>query len=810
MDQQQEPNFQDVITETMMDCEELRQQIKNTNAKITTDILLSGREDLDILFENLAGMNHQLHSAGHTASISTDELQMQKDLFSHCQLKVAQITQLFLERILASPEPAEDDSKQPDDENEQQSKQQQLEVERRDFQASLARITELNLILCLETAGAGGEAQKKVKEIIEQYVAYQRQVLRERSKPSIARLVQERRDKASNPLVEMLPHSHVVTVILGQASALIHPLLAWMFSLPPPPPEGQPEENKLVEAIRQLCGDSVHVLDEQAQTLTKTVSDWFWEDRNVDDWMAKSNSEDSLMAEEKDHKYYLGELDGLVEEMAFVCQVLARYQALVEGFPKGQLQTIIEQELSPEWTWKYASLERFLATQQWKSALMLATPVHIVLGTSIQVPSVVEDAQYLSTRALERAASTRSTQAIGTVAHSVSSHVWSTDIHGGIHQALSDQIGCYVDESSVSKPKVEEPLRTSASTNSFASALLDALDDDIGKDSTSSSSINKKPARPPSSGPSSAGLLSSFVGGGGDGFQQIRINTVFCTLNGIHSASTACRSLVKFLDGLLENPETSDNPEEGQSAQQTNAMIQLAREELSHYGAAYDSMLKDQVKHVIREWCGDLHDPPKRKKGPCIPLLRNYFLNEIFELDSPAFNQAESDSRLEQELLGPLHESKFLQQLGDKCDAEVLFSIREELTLVLVELMLDCLLHSDPPKRFTDWGSLLLSKQVRLLQSFLSSLQDNSSSRDESQARHSKVSYEAWERLSQIATVLQLERPSDWILYQSTSVLTPDELRSAMHLRVDFSAEAINAVVGSTNRDTTAKARDGS
>jgi hypothetical protein len=67
---------------------------------------------------------------------------------------------------------------------------------------------------------------------------------------------------------------------------------------------------------------------------------------------------------------------------------------------------------------------------------MLATPVHIVLGTSIEVPSVVEDAQYLSTRALERAASTRSTQAIGTVAHSVSSHIWSIAISGGVHQAL--------------------------------------------------------------------------------------------------------------------------------------------------------------------------------------------------------------------------------------------------------------------------------------------------------------------------------------------------------------------------------------
>ena len=37
--------------------------------------------------------------------------------------------------------------------------------------------------------------------------------------------------------------------------------------------------------------------------------------------------------------------------------------------------------------------------------------VEIVMGTKIKVPSVVEDAQYLSTRGLKRAASTRSTTA---------------------------------------------------------------------------------------------------------------------------------------------------------------------------------------------------------------------------------------------------------------------------------------------------------------------------------------------------------------------------------------------------------------
>lgn len=51
-----------------------------------------------------------------------------------------------------------------------------------------------------------------------------------------------------------------------------------------------------------------------------------------------------------------------------------------------------------------------------------------------------------------------------------------------------------------------------------------------------------------------------------------------------------------------------------------------------------------------------------------------------------------------------------------------------------------------------------------------------------------------WERLSQVVTVLQLERPSDWSIYQATSVLTIDELRRTMNLRMEFSTDAVNAV----------------
>jgi len=85
-----------------------------------------------------------------------------------------------------------------------------------------------------------------------------------------------------------------------------------------------------------------------------------------------------------------------------------------------------------------------------------------------------------------------------------------------------------------------------------------------------------------------------------------------------------------------------------------------------------------------------------------------------------------------------------------------------------------------------------------MLQTFLNNLQEKSSSGNAMTQNviDSKASTEAWERLSQVATVLQLERPSDWTLYKPTSVLTKQDLRQAMQLRVDFSLDAISAVAG--------------
>ena len=105
------------------------------------------------------------------------------------------------------------------------------------------------------------------------------------------------------------------------------------------------------------------------------------------------------------------------------------------------------------------------------------------------------------------------------------------------------------------------------------------------------------------------------------------------------------------------------------------------------------------------------------------------------------------------------------------------------------------------PKRFTDWGSLLLSKQVRTVQNHVSNLMEKAAA-SEDQAILPILPQ--WERLLQVVTVLQLEKPSDWAFYQgATCCLLADKLERILRLRADFSSDAIAAVVASVKNETT-------
>ncbi|KAL3934272.1 MAG: hypothetical protein SGBAC_009974 [Bacillariaceae sp.] len=739
-------SFQDDFAAALMTTEELRQQLYTPQSQQQAPNPLRAEKVLSIR-HRMEDMMGQIYSLNPTDDVEAD-------LRKHCHQKASDVALQTLQYVVTKEE------KDPEVTN--------TELER-DCQGSIAKIAELNLILHQESEDA-------IRIVIETYTSYQRKVLRLRSKPSIARLVAFRQqetqiigEEEDDEESAKTQHSHVITTILAQASALIHPLIMWK--------SGLPED---LTNLNLLCTECIKTLDQQAQSLTKTVAGWCFEDRKIDEWMTKSANETRCLDD-------TSELDSLVDELAFCCQVFARYIELLDDH---STETIIK-DLHPEWTWKYASLERYLTTQQTLVAQQMAKPVQIVLGTPIHVPSVVEDAQFLSTRALDRAASTRSAQAIGTVAHSIANDVWSKDITTGVHHALVEQKGCW-EEPTVPEPTTP-PRGTPATpnSNSFAQALLGALDEDLQTNANERSTALSPPRpnrggvpQPPSSG-SFLGSISSSLGGG-ERMQQIRLDTYFCALNGMHSASVACSSLVSFLDSLL--PAEDDEAE-----QQVSAMTHLAREELFRYSGDYQHMMRDQASRVVNEFGGYLSEAPVYKGSHYIPVLRYYLERENYELaNAEELQKAEDDARLHNFLVVPFEESRLLKQFN-KCDDDVLKTICEQIAIVLVDLFLDCIFSQTIPKRFTDWGSLLLSKQVRTIKNYISGLMEASS-------EHAIPTLPQWERLSQIVTILQLEKPSDWSYYQGSSTLTPEEVERTMRLRIDFSPDVIASVVSNMKR----------
>ena len=122
------------------------------------------------------------------------------------------------------------------------------------------------------------------------------------------------------------------------------------------------------------------------------------------------------------------------------------------------------------------------------------------------------------------------------------------------------------------------------------------------------------------------------------------------------------------------------------------------------------------------------------------------------------------------------------------------------------EIVLQVLLNGH--KEFNEWGAMLLSKQVRALQNICCSLvlgSSASSKQHEIKAigtatiNTSKI-LRQFERVNQAVSLLQLEKPSDWLAFayevgdSDDTNLTPDEIKIVMSLRLDFSEEAIAKV----------------
>lgn len=70
----------------------------------------------------------------------------------------------------------------------------------------------------------------------------------------------------------------------------------------------------------------------------------------------------------------------------------------------------------------------------------------------------------------------------------------------------------------------------------------------------------------------------------------------------------------------------------------------------------------------------------------------------------------------------------------------------------------------------------------------------------EENALHAVSLVNEWQRVTQVVTLLQLEKPSDWAAYKDDNqVLTNEEVKQTLCLRIDFSTDAVAAVCGVTS-----------
>jgi hypothetical protein len=615
-------------------------------------------------------------------------------------------------------------------------------------------------------------------------------------------------------------------------------------------------------------------LDQEVQTLCSRIGTWFLQDREVTTrWMKQITSAVSSSSQQQQQQQTLLDVQFLdtilLEELSYVCQLIARYCEFIllccpleeEKLPSESTVSHPLSLLAQEYIGYYSTLEDYLYNTNLQRAVTIAKPVEINDG--ISVSSLVEDAFYLSKKTLERARSTKNNQALLTITNRICES-WK-DV---ILDAVAIGTGCAHQPSHTgSKASVEHKDATATSNkksgevmNSFTAAFLDALDEEIGPpkpilaDTTTQSKFLHQSPPPSSMGGTILGDASSAA--------EWQINTCICNLNSTASASSACLAISIFYEEILyefcqvddndtmgnDNGKDHNQPIKGatDSLLEQNPIAKLldfTREEWLAHSKQYSSLLTTKTSDAVQYWCGvpldwassnlltndvssgnSLLTKMLNIEKSLFPLQRiqKAFAKQSYNIvDADTYHKFEADAFLISQLVDPLHACDLISQITLKrCDQAVIMEIISHLARILSdEIILPMIFFGVGPmktqKHFTDWGALLLAKQVRVIQNELCSLlhygyEHNFGSAAATvpiskQSHHSSALLPSttpilalMERVNQVITVLQLEKPSDWISLKYSAPagiknahLTKEEIRQVMLLRIGFSKEAI-------------------
>jgi hypothetical protein len=417
-------------------------------------------------------------------------------------------------------------------------------------------------------------------------------------------------------------------------------------------------------------------------------------------------------------------MDFLVDELAFVCQVVQCYldfvmaRGIVQDVHSSDLFTRLQLCLGA-----YISLEDAYCILSVAEAMRIVEPIEVQDG--VRVSSMVEDAGFLLLKSLERSVSTHSEQAIMATVNRIADILDPAAPPPSFFGGLQMKVVAGGGNATTSPPRSTD----SGFRAALALALEEAVDDGM---------------------PDADSQLGSMI----------------LLVNSAQAAVTAVQAL---RDGVLFRLE-AENP-----------LTQTLLEQMSATEKAYAG-LRDHNMETLFE----------KLYPPIVGGCRNNWPAAGSSNYRYAANPDEYEAAAALDVspwVTPVLEAVRGGPVGNVCLPGMLPQTFELLLNRIASricqdveslLMQDC-----GPGSITEWGALLLQREVRMLQGGLCALLDAASLS------------EPFERLNLVLLLLGLDRPSDVHMYDTRrdDIMSEVDIKRVLFLRIEFEPKSIKSLM---------------
>jgi hypothetical protein len=231
--------------------------------------------------------------------------------------------------------------------------------------------------------------------------------------------------------------------------------------------------------------------------------------------------------------------------------------------------------------------------------------------------------------------------------------------------------------------------------------------------------------------------------------------------------------------------------------------IQAARDKLAEYSGLAQKILKDEVKCMVSEYTCTPADTTTSDKqdGLFFEPIRSHFSSNAYNMNFKTYLAEEASNEMQAMLLDTLHSSKFLRNVGDKCQQQVRLHVGQEVSVSICNVVMDCLMKSKEEHRVTEWGACLFKRHVQALHAYVFEFCQTTEGTEDLLAKVNKSSLDVlpmdtnWERLFYSLDILKLESLEDYSENMLHPLCTSHDARKILRLRTEFDDDAIRTRV---------------